>query len=241
MSFLFFFLPSAHRPRSASSPLRSPTGPRTGVGAAGGSTGASVSGRGYPPKPNPLKPGFGSRGFQGDCKVAAGGLWQGSCVLGGARRCPCPEGSSPCSAVSGRGQRARLERWFLPHGLWQDEGGLSAGGRLGTRGWVTREAESAAESNGLAASRRGAGGRGRPGRRGRGRPRRGPQGAPGARCRVRRGGGGAGSARAGAPAPPAFEPGQSRGGERGRGKRQAVTSEPAQRIRWESRRSGAGE
>lgn len=39
--------------------------------------------------------------------------------------------------------------------------------------------------------------------------------------------------------PPAFEPGHSRGGERGRGRRQAVTSEPPERIRWESRRRAA--
>lgn len=41
--------------------------------------------------------------------------------------------------------------------------------------------------------------------------------------------------------PPAFEPGQSRGGERGRGRRQAMTSERPERIRWESRGSGAAE
>lgn len=81
---------------------------------------------------------------------------------------------------------------------------------------------------------------GEPGRRGRRRVGGGRRGArPGARCRARRGGGRGGGGAGRGPSPPAFEPGQSRGGERGRGRRQAVTSEPAERIRWESRRSGA--
>lgn len=105
---------------------------------------------------------------------------------------------------------------------------------------MTREAESAGGVNGLAEGRRGEEG----GRRGEGdggcrgaRPvsgaGRGGAGRRGRRRRRRNQRTGRGSS------PPAFEPGYSRGGERGRGKRQAVTSEPAERIRWESRRRGA--
>lgn len=94
---------------------------------------------------------------------------------------------------------------------------------------------------GGAASPRGASAAQRQGRAGRALPRGVGAGSAGSGCRARRRRRRRRQRAGRRRNPPAFEPGQSRGGERGRGRRQAMTSERPERIRWESRGSGAAE
>lgn len=93
-------------------PLRSPAGPRTSVGAAGtgGGYGSFWLWPWYPPKPNPAKPGCGSRGSPRGCEQAASVLRQAlRCGAGDEGVSVSRGGLSSLRCLRCPGARARLE------------------------------------------------------------------------------------------------------------------------------------